>query len=383
MGAPRPVPVPVPVEDNVRTMPLPSATEASLARQMTHLVNEAKQQLQTAISESAARAVSAETQPLIAALPNQVKDAAERSVDAAAGPAAEQAVRSTLEQAEQANEARIQARREQWSRELDEGVAQARKELAEHLGTIAEEHGAAFEHQLAMRAQRAMPSAESAADLFTSKLKEAQGKEAQENVALLDKQAGESTSAVLDEIEQRIQAKVDQARGQIGELDQAAQQLHGKIEAIDATAQSAWQTRLDADLAVATDCWSRQVETSLESAARQAAERLANHSQESAQRLESEIGERVTAMRTAFGESIAAAENSLVETLRASVTHEAARAQEVLSQVQSATRGMEEWASQLAGLTQTAQEDLQRRATGLVEAQSQELARRAEESIAA
>ncbi len=363
--------------------PLPSATEASLARQMTHLVNEAKQQLHTAISEGAARAVPAEAQPLIAALQNQVKDAAERSVDAAAGPAAEQAVRSTLAQAEQANEARIQTRREQWSRVLDEGVAQASKELAEHLETIAEEHGAAFEHQLAMRAQRAMPSAENAADLFSSKLKEAQEKEVQENVALLDKQAGESTSAVLDEIEQRIQAKVDQARGQIGELDQAAQQLHGRIEAITAAAQSAWQARLDADLAVATDCWSRQVEISLESAARQAAERLASHSQESTQRLESEIGERVTAMRTAFGESIAAAENSLVETLRASVTHEAAHAQEVLTQVQSATRGMEEWGSQLAGLAQTAQEDLQRRATGLVEAQSQELARRAEESIAA
>ena len=145
--------------------------------------------------------------------------------------------------------------------------------------------------------------------------------------------------------------------------------------------QSGWHARLHADLMAATDLWDQRIESSLESAAQKSAERLARHSQATAERLENELGSRISSLGKVFAEATAEAEAKL-GALRTSVLGETARAQGALSQVQSAALGIEEQTGKFEALTRNAQQELQRRAATVLEAQSRELARRAEGALA-
>jgi len=376
-------------EDNLRTMPLsggaeqnsPHSTgaelssarvaiaEQALARQMAHLVAEAKQQLQEAIRESTAQALSEETPPLLAALQKQVQEVAERSVEAATS----NAIRGALEQATQASEAQFQTLREQWNRELDRSVEQASDRAAQRFDDLAWQRNAAFEQQLEGRLQRAMENAEQAAGGFAARLASTR-----ENAERFDQQAGDSASAILQQVEQRIQITADQARRQLADLDDAARQLDERIANANAAAQENWQWRLDADVAAARERWNQQIE----SAAQNAAERLRSNFQQTSMQLEQEMQDRAAAMGTALAESRAATEGS-IETLRTYLANETAQAQETLNQIRSASQGMEDWSARAAEITRSAQQELERRAAAVVEAESRQLASSVEEGIAA
>src|SRR5438552_9374171 len=93
-----PWPVPsagVVTEHNLRTLPVVPSVEASSSveslapDQIARLIEEAKQDLQAALRQSAAEAVSLEARPLIASLELQLKGVAEQSLEAAAASAGE------------------------------------------------------------------------------------------------------------------------------------------------------------------------------------------------------------------------------------------------------------------------------------------------------
>src|SRR5271169_3529685 len=103
-------------EDNVRIMPVAPAppTAAStagvdpsvlLARQMSRLLSEARQQLQEAVKENTTRTVAAETRPLLVALQNQMQAAAEKSVHAAISAEHEEILRESRARLEEARNA--------------------------------------------------------------------------------------------------------------------------------------------------------------------------------------------------------------------------------------------------------------------------------------
>jgi hypothetical protein len=409
---PEPVPeeihTPVSVEDNLRTMPVGDVAEPSLAlaRQMTRLVHEAKEQLHAALRESAAETVSSEMRPLMASLQQQLQEAAERSAEAAA----EQALRRGMAQAAQANEAQLEALREQWHREMGESIEQAGNRVSDRLAEIAHERAAAFENQMETRYHLALEKGERATGDFSSRLARAQEQlehldkqsgdsaaatvqeieqrirerveQAQDHLQQLDKQTAESAAAMIQEIEQRVRERVEQARAQLSELDQTARQLEGMLSSTAAAAHSGWQERLDADLAVAAGRWNEQIETSIESAAQQTAERIARNSQQTTQQLERDLSARISAIEAAFAQAHDAAEADL-QSLRASLANEYARAQDSVHEIQSASQQAGEWPSKISEMTQTAQRELERRAAALVEAESQQLALRAQENLAA
>jgi hypothetical protein len=370
-------PAPAEAEDNVRTMPANGGTEpaVSLARQMNRLVNEARQQLQSAVRESAAEAVSSETRPLITALQTQLKEAAEQSVEAAAAAAAERALRDTLARAERTMEEGLAALRERWGRELGQDIEQAGQDLATRLGELEGQRRTAFEQEIGTRLEQALGNLQRAAGDLDAHLAGVQ-----ESIHQFRAQADESASAAARTLEQRIAAQSEKARGEIAELEAAAQQVHERLASETATAQSAWQARLDTNLDLADKRWNDRIESSIENAARRAAERLAQDSQAAAGRLEGEINARLAAMTQTFSEAGTAAEKK-IEALHTALDEESRRANEALAQVQSIAQRVEDQVARLATLTETAQQDLQRRASALVEAQSEELARRAEQSV--
>src|SRR6185436_8704481 len=117
-------------------------------------------------------------------------------------------------------------------------------------------------------------------------------------------------------------------------------------------------------------------------ALRQAAERLAHHSREAALQTETDLSARIAALDSAFTESRTIAETNL-QSLRAALAGETTRALAAVAQVQSVAQEMEQWPAKIGELANTTQQELERSATDLVEAQSRELARRAEQDIAA
>jgi hypothetical protein len=365
------------VEDNVRTMPANGVTESpvAMARHMNRLLNEARQHLQAAVRESAAQAVSAETRPLIHALQAQLQEAAEQSAESAVGAAVEHALHETLSQNERTTEEKLVALRERWGRELGEEIERAGQELATRLQEVAGQRRAAFEQELEAQLEQAVGNLRRVGDDF-----DAQVAKMQENLDRFRAQAGESSATAVTTIEQQIAAQSEKARAELAELEAAAQQLNERLSAAAAAAQSAWQARLDAGLDDAERRWQERVEGSIENAARQATERLAHDSRAAAERLEGEIGAHLAAMNQTVVEAGSIAETK-IDALHASLDSGTRRAHQALSQVQSLAQHVEDQVASLATLTQTAQQELERRASAVVETQSEELARRAEQSV--
>jgi hypothetical protein len=323
-----------------------------LAQQMAGPVEEAKQQLQATAREIAAQAVAMETGSLLAALQKQIEEAAERSVQAIVDAAAAQAVQEALGKSAHDNEDRLQAIQQRWNEDLQAGIEQARGSLLGQLGEAGQERCAAFGRQLETLLQQARGQLAQAFSDGQAGL--AQSREA---LSAFRQQADAVAAASLEQMERRFRTQAEET-------------------------QSGWHGRLHADLVAATDLWDQRIESSLESAAQKSAERLARHSQSTAERLENELGSRISSLGKVFAEATAEAEAKL-NALRTSVLGETARAQGALSQVQSAALGIEEQTGKFDALTRNAQQELQRRAATVLEAQSRELARRAEGALAA
>jgi hypothetical protein len=380
-------------EDNLRTMPLsvagdqawPQSTgtepssarvaiaEQVLARQMAQLVLEAKQQLQDAIRESTAQTVSEEAQPLLAALLKQVQETAERSVETATP----EAVRGAVEQAAQSGEAQLRSLQERWNQELGQSMENASIAAWRRFDELAAQRNTTFEQQLQDKLQFAMENAELMAGRFNATVASAQ-----ETLQQLSRRASESADAILQQVEQRIQYSSEQARRQLADLDEATRQLDERVSSTSTNAQMDWQARLDADVAATRERWNQQMAESLESAAQQAAERLRNNFEMTATQFDQDMQARHAVLGSSLAETRSTAESSL-EALRGFLANETAKAQETLGQLRSASEAMEGWSNRAGEITRSAQQELERRAAAVVEAESRQLASRAEEGIAA
>ena len=358
------LPEPALPADNLRILPLagsslesslassPEASDAApaLAEQMARLVEDARQQLHAAARESAAQAAAMETGPLLSALQKQLEEAAEQSVHAIVEASATRAVQEALAKNSLETEERLKKIQRRWNEDLRSSIEQSRGNLLGQLGAAGQERCAAFGQQLETlleqaRGQLAEAFHDGEAGLTLSR----------EALAAFRQQADAVAAAALEETGRRLNAQAEET-------------------------QTGWRARLHADLVAATDLWDQRIESSLESAAQRSAERLARHSQATAERLENELGSRISSLGKVFAEATGEAESKL-GALRTSVLGETARAQGALAQVQSAALGIEEQTGKFEALTRSAQQELQRRAATVLEAQSRELARRAEGAL--
>jgi hypothetical protein len=339
--------------DNLRILPVSGSADASpaLAQQMAALVEQAKQELQAAVRESAEQVAEMETAPLIDALQKQLEQATEHSVQSIAETAAKRAVQESLGRTALKSQEHLKTLQRRWNEDLETGIQQAKRNLLHQLIESGREQTAVSGRQLEMfleqvRAQIAQTFQDGEAALAQSR----------EALSAFREQAASVTGATIEEMNQRFRARAEET-------------------------QSGWHSRLHADLTAATELWDQRIESSLESAAQRSAERLARNSQATAERLENELGSRISSLGKVFAEATAEAEAKL-NALRTAVQGETARAQGALAQVQSAALGIDEHAAKFDAVTRSAQQELQRRAATVLEAQSRELARRAEGALA-
>jgi hypothetical protein len=326
--------------DNLRILPLTGSDESpSLAQQMAGLIEQAKHEIQTAVHESAAEAAAMETAPLLAALQPQIEESAKR------------AVQESVRDAAPAVQGQLEAIHRRWNDELEKQLREAAGPLRKQIAEIGKEQADALKNDL-------QTLLEQARERVTQAFQDGEAGLAQSREALssLRSQAASVTDAAILEMNQRIRVRAEET-------------------------QSNWHARLRADLSAAGELWDQRIESSLESAAQKSAERLARHSQTTADRLESELGSRISSLGKVFAEAMSEAEQRL-NALRAAVQSEMLRAQGALAQVESATIGVEEHAAKLDGVARNSHQELQRRAATVIEAQSRELARRAEDLLA-
>ena len=371
-------PGPEPVEDNVRVLPLPATSDASmqLGRQVARLVAEAKQQIQSTARESANHAVAAETRPLLAALQAQLKDAAEKSVAAAVMAHVEKLQQETLHRMESERETGMAAMLEQLSRELDLRLSQARMQIDAQLAEVESTRRADFEQQVQNQIQAAIQKLET--------LSGSVGANQDEVRAVMDQLRESSAKATADEIklwQEQMDLRTADAQARLAQMDQTARRLGEQIAAATAIGEVGWRGLLEADLAAATTRWQEKMEASMEDASRRVAERLESNTEASARQIEQQLQQRVDTLGNAHSRITAEAESAL-GTLRAEMSKEAAKGEAVISRFQESVAQLEARSGEFSALMQAASQEWARRGEVMLETQSGEMSRRAESALA-
>jgi hypothetical protein len=368
---PTPSPAVAP-ESNVRTLPLvPSfepaapAVEASAAAQVTKVVEEAKQELQALVRRSAAEAVSLEARPLIAQLEPQLKNLAEKMLEMAVGPLSEKAF-------EHAKQVQVDAFLQECSRGMAESANRAAQQFASQLDELEKDRSATFEHRLGKVMQEALERFQKqAADMRPQAPPVAPESGSQPiQVAMPN----------VEEFEERVRAQLERASASLSEIEAAAQGLHEQATSAFTHAQSDWKSRVDTDLSAATDRWHQQVEGLVESAKQHFVDKLARHAQSASEHIERELGLRTAQMSKAFAEAANEAEVRL-NTLRSSFEQENERGLDSVRKLQMIENQIQNYSASLDGITHAAEQAFHRRADVLLELQSQEMTRRAEQAI--
>jgi hypothetical protein len=368
---PAPTPAPAP-ESNVRTLPVvptfepaSPAVEQSAATQATKLIEDAKQELQAILRRSAAEAVSLEARPLIAQLEPQLKNLAEKTLEMAAGPVTEKAF-------EHAKQIQVDAFLQECSRGMAESAKRAAQQFASQLDELEKDRNATFEHRLAKAMQEALERFQKqAADLRPQvPVVPPDNAPAPVQVAIPD----------VEEFEKRVRAQIQQANASLSEIEAAAQRLHQQAASAFTDAQSDWKSRVDAEFSSAAEQWHQQIEGVVESAKQQFVDKLARHAQSAGEHIERELALRMADMNTAFAEAANQAEVRL-NTLRASFERENERGLDFVRKLQSIESQIQNYSANLDGITRAAEQAFHRRADALLEVQSQEITRRAEQAI--
>jgi hypothetical protein len=365
------------LEDNLRVLPLPGETDATvqLARQVARLVAEAKQQIHGSVRESATHAVAAETRPLLAALQTQLKDAAEKSVAAALATHFETSRQETLQRMERERETGVAAMREQMSRELDLRLGEARMQMDTQLAEVERTRRADFEQQIQDQLQGAIQKLESVSGSL--------GANQDEVRAAMDQLRESSAQASAEEL-RRWQEQMDQrtvdAQARLAQMEQAARRLGEQIAAATAIGEVGWRGLLEADLAAASSRWQERMETSIEDAARRAAEQLSRSSEASARQVEEQLQQRINFLGDTHSQITAEAE-SVLGTLRAAINEETARGEGVIARYKESMAQLDARRGEFSGLLQSTSEEWARRGEAMLEWQSGEMNRRAESTV--
>ena len=358
-------------DDNVRVMPSPgSADEALLlARQMSRLVNEARQQLQEAVNSQATQAVTSEIRSLLLSIESQLREAAEKSVRDAASTHGEEMLRAALENISQGEIERLSAR---WTQEADRHLRVGIGRLSAEIDQIEQRRREDLEATVNSRFDQARAEIDNATQTLGQESATAQARLEQWR-----RESEETAAADLRRLTELAESTSAQALARMAELEAAAARVAERISEATAEAEAGWRGRLESDVASADQRLHERVETSLEDAARQAADRLAHNSESTAHELERHIAQRIESLGRAFAEATAEAESAL-GTIRASLGKETGRAQSAVSQLHEATVRIESHGAALDGLRDAASAEIESRGQALVESQTAELNRRAE-----
>lgn len=274
-------------------------------------------------------------------------------------------------------EASVASMRAEWSREMDQRIADARLHVDSQLAEIESMRQADFGQQIQSQLQTAI-----------EKLQNLSGhldQNADEVRATIEQLRRDSAEAIANETRQwqeLISQRASDAQGRLAHMEQAVKHLDDQITEVASKAESGWRQLLEADIAGASNRWNAKVEASLEDAARQVAGRLAQNSEAVARQAELQLRERISVVESEFSQVTSEAESKLAS-LRASLNSEAAHGTSTIAQMQQAVEQVKARRGELDALLQKTLDEWAQRSEAAVEAHSVELNRRAESTVTA
>jgi len=275
--------------------------------------------------------------PLLREWNAEIERQASRAADAAIARAGEQ-IRQTMEEFEQTH----QAARESFSSEM----AAKQEEILSGLKSQFEtglQQARELVHDLGRRAQALRAESEAAL---------------------------ESASRMA---QARLQMDaVEAARTQ----HQSAESSKEHVASTDSAA-SEWRQRIESEMALAQAQWNELLQSSLDGSIERLVEQLSGRSQDVLRGAEQRMSERFAELRQPLGQMYSEARETL-SGVKSALEHEVGRARSSLSEIEHAASRMKEYSAQLEAASHDTLNELHRRLENILEAQTDEMNRRAE-----
>ncbi len=363
--------------DNLRVMPAPaSTTDASLqlARQVSRLLADAKQQIQAAAREAASQAVSAERrlsfeqwEQKFAAGRTEVANETSRAI--------ERIQQETERHAKRANAAAAGALRDELPRWLAPQLEQLTRELTAQLSREVSAKRQEHAEQLA-ESEKTLRTLREEAERSAEKLKA----QAEETTANLRARTEEAASRIAEQTEAAARSLHETARehellaaSRGDSLREAAEKIRGEIDGALETAKRWWQGHLVSELEAAQARWQASLEHDVRSASERASSAVASQTESAKTELRQEA-ERHTGTIERLAANLAFADQQAAASLaqqaaaaKAQVEEEGARQSQLLREV-AETRGAQ-IEQRLTELRAGVQEQAQRLESALARAQ--------------
>ncbi len=367
-----PVEVQRPVEnqvEGVHVLPAPTSTDVSVqfARQVTRLLADAKQQIQTAAREAAAHAVTTELtsarqewEARFVAAREELSTEVARLIEALQQEVKERSLASQSAAAET-----LQQELPKW---LEPQLEQFTRDLEAQLLRDASAHGAAQEESLRNAAEivgSARATAEEAAERVRARASQAE--------AALHARAEAATRA-LDEGARRQEEAAEKTREL---LATAAEEHLRQFATASSTAEASWQEKVTASL----NATKEQLTSGIESMLAAAVERSAASLKDQARATRAEAEEEAVRQKAAMQEAAAAVQRDLearIGTLREGLNADLRRAEETQMGVEASRVELEGLAARTGGIQKAALENFQSHLTNVLAQRGDELRARAE-----
>jgi hypothetical protein len=353
----------------------PAEAPMHLARQVSRLVSEAKQQIQAAVREATARTVTQEIHHLLSSVESQLQDAAAKAVHSAADDYAKHWLARATERIELQSRASAESLREEWNKELDARLEDARTLLAAHVSSVEQAEKENFQAALGASVDSAIDrlraSAEASAD---------RADQAREQFEHSRQELHAAVKEATHHWEQALSGRTTGAAAEMEKLQAAATKLSNQIHGAIEQGEHTWRTRLESDMEAAQKRATELAAGAVDQAVNAATAQIAAQSETETERLHAQTVKYVAALRQHTEELQAQARQS-VKDFHEQWEAEAANGRAALSEIEQAAGRLTEFAHQLDGMQQATAASLERRMGELLENSTRELTARTESAV--
>jgi hypothetical protein len=186
--------------------------------------------------------------------------------------------------------------------------------------------------------------------------------------------------AALESSSRLSQARLQLDAAQASRSQQQSADVSRNATELIENAASEWRQRLEAEMTLAQAQWNELLQSSLDGSIERLVEQLSGQSQEILSGAEQRMIERFAELRQPLGQMYTEARDTL-SGVRAALEHEVGRARSSLAEIEHAASRMKEYSAQLEAASHDTLNELHRRLENILEAQTDEMRRRAEHAV--
>ncbi len=263
----------------------------------------------------------------------------------------------------------------QASRAADAAIARAGEQIRQTMQEFEETHKAArgsFSSEMAAKQEEILGGLKSQ---FENGLQQAR-----EIIHDLDRKAQAlraESEAALESTSRMAQARLQMDATEAARTQHQSGDISREHVVSTDSAASEWRQRLESEMALAQAQWNELLQSSLDGSIERLVEQLSGRSQEVLRGAEQRMTERFAELRQPLGQMYSEARDTL-SGVKSALEREVGRARSSLSEIEHAASRMKEYSAQLEAASHDTLNELHRRLENILEAQTDEMNRRAE-----